>query len=95
MSHESEMTAEDLFTKSMFCMLDGKIEESVHLCRLAAEKGHKNAQNCLGHYYETTGDNASAFDWYMKAAEQGHEEARESANQVCRTEWERAIENIF
>ena len=47
--------------------------------RKAAEQGHADAQNCLGLYYDESGDGpgkAESVMWYRAAAEQGHADAQ-------------------
>lgn len=58
----------------------GKLAKAVQLYRMAAEQGHAQAQNSLGHMYRM-GDGvaknfAEAVKWYRKAAEQGLHQAQ-------------------
>lgn len=62
------------------CYANGQTDEAVKLYRMAAELGNTDAQSSLGScYYEGQGvpqDYGEAVNWYSKAAEQGHEEAK-------------------
>lgn len=58
----------------------GKLAKAVQLYRMAAEQGHAQAQNSLGHMYRM-GDGVAknfveAVKWYRKAAEQGLHQAQ-------------------
>ena len=54
----------------------GSNKESDHL--MAAEKGNVDAQFLLGLLYYLEENNAEAVKWYRKAADQGHQEAKEA-----------------
>ncbi len=53
------------------------MKRAIHLYRRSGNAGHSPACLYLGRYYERSGQTAESFKWYMKAARQGDQEARE------------------
>ena len=85
---DNNLTADELFDKATLCMIEmppdtNVLAEMARLHRLAAGKGHVNAQSCLARYCEVAEqDIEQAIYWYAKAAEQGHEGAAENLERL-------------
>ncbi len=52
------------------------IEEAVHWCRIAADKGLPSAQYSMGVHHYKMQEYEEEVEWYLKAAEQGHSMAQ-------------------
>jgi TPR repeat protein len=54
----------------------------LHLFRRSANTGHAPAALSLGEYLDNNGARGEAIQWFMKAARQGDEEAREHLTRI-------------
>ena len=68
------------FNDGMIAIKNGNHEEAIRILRVAAEKGDKHAQHCLGVLLHKglgiKGNNEEAIKWLELAAEQGLSQAK-------------------
>jgi TPR repeat protein len=58
------------------------VEHVLRLFRRSANAGHAPAGVSLGKYYDNRGDRGEAIQWFMKAARQGDDEARQHLTRI-------------